>query len=299
MIPTYQPTPLLEATLRSVLEQDPGPERMQIAVVDDGSTNGVAASVVEQLGSERIEYYGQTENRGLARSWNTCLEWSRGHWTHLLHQDDLVLPGFYAALEDIAPEAGAAFCRHAFTETGGHWEGLSPLERTAPGFLEDALARVAIQQPIQCASIVVRRSVYEEAGGFRPDLCFALDWEMWIRIAARWPVWYEPRVLATYRRSSASEASRLLRIGATVADAHRAVRIGVGALPKASRDALMGPSRRTCSRHALLNANRLWFEGDRASALRLVRAAAREDRSPWFWLRLAYLAAPWLKHWRA
>jgi glycosyltransferase involved in cell wall biosynthesis len=299
MIPTYQPTQLLEATLRSVLEQDPGPERMQIAVVDDGSTNGVAASVVEQLGSERIEYYGQTENRGLGRSWNACLEWSRGHWIHLLHQDDLVLPGFYAALEGAAPEAGAAFCRHAFMEARGHWEQISRLERAASGFLEDALARIAVDQPIQCPSIVVRRSAYEEVGGFRPDLCYALDWEMWIRIAAHWPVWYEPRVLAAYRRSSANETARLMRSGANVADTHRAVRIGVGALPEAARTALMAPAQRTCSRVALMEAGRLWFQGDRASALRVVRAAAREDHSPWFWLRLAYVAAPWLKHWRA
>jgi glycosyltransferase involved in cell wall biosynthesis len=298
MIPTYQPSQLLEATLRSVLEQDPGGERMQIAVVDDGSTNGVAASVVEQLGSERIEYYGQTENRGLARNWNSCLEWSRGHWIHLLHQDDLALPGFYEALEGAAPETGAAFCRHAFTEVGGHWEAISPLEREASGFLENALARIAVEQPIQCPSIVVRRSAYEQLGGFRPDLCYALDWEMWIRIAACWPVWYEPRVLAAYRRSRNSEASRLMRSGASVSDAYRAVRIAVGALPEPARAALMGPAQFTCSRLALLDANRLWFEGDRAGALRLVRAAAREDRSLRFWLRLAYIAAPWLKHWR-
>ena len=38
MIPTYNPrADYLEETLHSVLQQDPGPEQMQIEVIDDGS----------------------------------------------------------------------------------------------------------------------------------------------------------------------------------------------------------------------------------------------------------------------
>ena len=47
MIPTYNASDMLEKALRSVLDQDPGIERMQIAVVDDCSPNGEA---------ERIEH---------------------------------------------------------------------------------------------------------------------------------------------------------------------------------------------------------------------------------------------------
>ena len=39
--------------------------------------------------------------------------------------------------------------------------------------------------------IVVRRSVYEELGGFDDRLACAEDWEMWVRVAARFPVYYE------------------------------------------------------------------------------------------------------------
>ena len=47
--------------------------------------------------------------------------------------------------------------------------------------------------------IVVRRSVYEELGGFDDRLACAEDWEMWVRLAARFPVYYEERPLACYR----------------------------------------------------------------------------------------------------
>ena len=50
MIPTYNPRPdYLEETLHSVLQQDPGPEQMQIEVIDDRSTDDVAAQNVRHV----------------------------------------------------------------------------------------------------------------------------------------------------------------------------------------------------------------------------------------------------------
>jgi hypothetical protein len=80
--------------------------------------------------------------------------------------------------------------------------------------LPDAwLEKIAVHQLIQCPAIVVRRSVYEELGGFRPQLRYTLDWEMWQRIAARYSFWFEPAILACYRVHPASTTSKL-RLGA-------------------------------------------------------------------------------------
>ncbi len=50
--------------------------------------------------------------------------------------------------------------------------------------------------------MVVRRDVYEKLGGFDTNFKTAgEDWEMWVRIAAHYPVWYEPAPLACYRLS--------------------------------------------------------------------------------------------------
>jgi GT2 family glycosyltransferase len=285
-VPTHRPPPLLKSTLESVLAQDPGPEAMQILVVDDGSGDDRARVLVEQLAPDRIEYIGNPTSLGIARSWNSCLAASRGEWIHLLHQDDLVRPGFYAALAAGVrerPEVGAAFCRHFVTDDAGHWQGISPLERPSPGMLEGWLARLASGQCIQCPAIVVRRSVYEKLGGFRPDLIYALDWEMWLRIARTEKFWYEPEPLAAYRCHAANESSRLQRTGDTVADVRRAARVATQSLaPALRRDAL-----RYCTRHALETAGRSFARADHAGAWAQLRAAFREDRSPWFWWQLA------------
>ena len=105
MIPTYNPrADYLEETLNSVLQQDPGPDQMQIEVVDDCSNDNTASEVTRRIGAGRVTFHAESQNRGLANNWNRCIERARGHWVHILHQDDIVLPGFYDRLR----KAGSA-----------------------------------------------------------------------------------------------------------------------------------------------------------------------------------------------
>src|SRR4051794_29434054 len=101
MIPAYNPrADHLEQALRSVLIQDPGPERMQIEVVDDCSPEVDVAALVKRIAGEQVAFSRNDRNLGLARGWNSCVSRSRGDWVHILHQDDYVLPGFYQLHEE-------------------------------------------------------------------------------------------------------------------------------------------------------------------------------------------------------
>jgi glycosyltransferase involved in cell wall biosynthesis len=212
MIPTYNPrADYLEETLWSVLKQDPGPDQMQIEVVDDCSDDDTAFEVTRRVGGGRVTFHRESENRGLANSWNRCIERARGHWVHILHQDDIVLLGFYDLLRKGAERshAGAIFCRHAIANPRGHWIQLSELHRESAGLLDDWHAKITAQQLIQCAAIAVRRRAYEQLGGFFPHLHFIADWEMWQRIASQFPFCFEPSILACYRVHSDSATSRM------------------------------------------------------------------------------------------
>jgi glycosyltransferase involved in cell wall biosynthesis len=233
MIPTYNCDGLFETTLRSVLGQDPGADRMQIAVVDDCSTSRHHEEILRRLALSRVELYRQTRNLGLAGNWNTCIARSRGRWVHILHQDDLVLPGFYERLERAGerPDVGASFCNHSLIDAEGRPQGRMQLQQSTAGVLPNWLDTISQHQHINCPSIVVRRDVYQHLGGFRGDLRYALDWEMWVRIAAHYSIWYEPEVLACYREHERNETSRLRRLNRDIPDLHRAVRIVSEVLP--------------------------------------------------------------------
>jgi GT2 family glycosyltransferase len=234
MIPTYNCTKYLERTLHSVLKQAPRTELMQIEVVDDCSTKDDPEAVVRDLGRGRVSFYRQPQNAGAIRNFNTCIERSVGQIVHILHGDDMVLPGFYNVLQAAfaqEPTIGAAFCRHVRIDQEDRHLFLSPLTSSTAGVLADLLERIAVSCIVQTPTIVVRRSVYEALGGFHPELFHAGDWEMWKRIATHYPVWYEPQSLACYRQHSSSHTSSLIRSGANIANIRRAIEISQLYLP--------------------------------------------------------------------
>src|SRR5277367_2379258 len=94
MIPTYNCANYLATTLRSVLAQAPDASAMQIEVVDDCSTKDDPAAVVSKLGRGRVGFFQQPHNVGISANFNSCIRRGKGEWIHILHGDDLVLPGF-------------------------------------------------------------------------------------------------------------------------------------------------------------------------------------------------------------
>ena len=215
MMPVYRPDAhYFRLALEGLLQQDEGLERMQIEVVDDCSPDGDVERLVREIGGNRVAFSQTPQNLGLAGCWNTCIDRARGKWVHLLHQDDLVLPGFYKALAkvDASPEnVGAAFCRHAWCDGDGKRSRVSQLHLEHAGILNEFMNLIASQQRIQTPSVVVRRQVYEQLGGFRIDLGYTLDWEMWQRIGSKYPIWFEPEIRAVYREHRGAETSRIRR----------------------------------------------------------------------------------------
>ena len=243
MIPTYRPDKAyLRQALESVLEQAPSPNHMQIEVVDDCSSGVDVAALVNSIAGGRVAVSSTPRNLGLAGCWNTCIERARGEWVHIFHQDDIVIPGFYERLQGLVmqfPQVGMAYCRFATVDSTGHWQGLGPLEQTNSGVIENWLDRIITGYHVECPAVVVKRSVYEQLGGFTGQLNFALDLEMWIRIAVKYKVVYEPSILACYRRHEESETGRMEMSGSNMMDIARAFDICRGYLPPESADELI------------------------------------------------------------
>jgi Glycosyl transferase family 2 len=283
MIPTYNArADYLEETLRSVLQQDPGPEQMQIEVIDDCSTDDLAAQTVDRVGGGRVSFHAEPQNRGLAATWNRCIERARGHWVHILHQDDFVLPGFYDLLRKGAEEsqAGAIFCRHAIANSKGHWTRISELHRESPGLLDDWHARITVRQLIQCPAIAIRRSVYEQLGGFLPHLHYVPDWEMWQRIASQFPFCFEPSILACYRVHSDSATSRMRLDAADLREVREMIDLTMTYHSPALGRALARKARLPWAEAAVFHARELLVQARFTSARRQIVEALRLCHNP-------------------
>src|SRR5438045_2178648 len=149
MVPVYNCSHYLEETLQAVLKQDPGPDLMQIEVVDDCSTDANVAELVLKIGNGRIDYYCQPQNVGSLRNFETCINRSRGEYIHLVHGDDKVKVGFYSAIKklfDMFPEAGAAFCAHDHIDMNGNIRVSKKPEADKPSILQNWLPKLAEAQ---------------------------------------------------------------------------------------------------------------------------------------------------------
>lgn len=220
MIPVYNCAAFLPDALNSVLAQAPGPEQMQIEVVDDASTDTDVQALIQTLGQGRVSYYRQPRNVGSIRNFETCLNRSRGHVVHLLHGDDRVMPGFYYKMGQLLesyPAAGAAACHYAYIDEAGRLNGIPARLAKTDGLLDDWLMRLAKHQQLQYVCTVVRRSVYEQLGSFYGN-SYGEDWEMWVRIARHFPFAYTLDTLAEYRGHTYSISWDKLMSGELVTD---------------------------------------------------------------------------------
>ncbi|WP_233635596.1 glycosyltransferase family 2 protein [Hymenobacter setariae] len=269
MIPAYNCLGYLGETLASVLAQDPGPAHMQIMVVDDCSTDGDVAALVQTIGKGRVDYYRQATNVGSLRNFETCLNRSVGHWVHILHGDDRVAVGFYAEIESLFrdhPEAGAAFTNTTNLTMGATGEKLMDRPPLVPerGIIKDFLFRIAEGQKLETPSIVVKRSVYEQLGGFFA-VHYGEDWEMWVRIAARYPIAYSPRCLAQYRYlNSTSISTRYIKEGQNIRDITKVINIIQQYLPSEHRKELKKQALRHYAGYCMLLADSLYYTDSQA-----------------------------------
>jgi len=279
-IPTWRPRlDHLERAVASVVAQvADGAADVEILLVDDASPDFDPHAFAVRNAPGRITVLRADHHRGIAANWNACLAAARGRWVHLLHQDDWVLPGFYAALAHGAradPRVAAAFCAARYVEADGRdWTPrLVPMR--IPGVLADWQTHVFVRLAIQCSAIVVRRDVYETLGGFDPGLRYALDWDMWRRIAARHPLWFHPEPLAAYRKHAGSETARQAADGQHLVEMFDGIARSAALLPASDASRVVRRARFHAAVFAVENAVALLRTGQLRAARRQLAAARR------------------------
>lgn len=261
MIPVYNCSEFLVHTLTSVLAENIPAEQMQIEVVDDASTDADVRALVEKIGKGRVKYHRQQDNVGSLRNFETCLNRAQGKLVHILHGDDRVMVGFYNTIHSLFrahPEAGAAFCRYQFIDERNMLCKRAPIPAMEkPGILYNGLLRISEKQLVQYATMVVKREVYEQLGGFY-GLTYGEDWEMWVRIAKHYPIAYTPQILAEYRKHANSISGVKFLTGAYMQDATQLFGLIQQHVPPQHQKSVMQRARKNFALYGVSTANNLW-----------------------------------------
>lgn len=293
MIPVYNCFNYLEEALESVLQQALEIEVMQIEVIDDCSTDGNVEKLVNDIGKGRVVYYRQKENSGSLRNFESCINRSKGEYIHLLHGDDRIEAGFYDTIGTLFqnyPEAGAAFTNFNYIN---HKSDIVSIKNESildtPGLIPNFVDKIAVRQLIQPPAIVVRRTTYEELGGFYA-VHYGEDWEMWTRIASKFPVAYSPKYLASYRFNFGMGLShRSFLTGQNVKDVKKVINIIQDYLPEHKRSKIKRASLVYYAKYCVKVANSLLLNNKKA-AFRQIKGAwnMNKDFTTLYWIMRFY-----------
>lgn len=160
LIDTYNYGRYVEDAIESVLTQDFPMERVEVLVVDDGSTDDTAERVKKY--GERIRYF-RKENGGQASAFNYGFARARGKIIALLDADDYFLQGkLRRVVEEFQKhrEAGMLYHRLAvLNEVSGKKEGQEFV--AVSGFLPDDVSKLLAYDQYPTSSHVYRRRVLE------------------------------------------------------------------------------------------------------------------------------------------
>lgn len=183
LVPTYNVARYVDECLLSVRVQTLFD--WECIVVDDGSTDGTPKRIRENA-DPRIRLIEQS-NKGVSSARNVGLANATGTYVLFLDGDDRLHPGALKRLSihlDAHPQAVAAYGTvwQMFEDGSSYPQKALHRRNFRSG---DLLEHMILENFVQVGSIMVRRRIARELGGFKADLRLSEDWEFWCRLAGR------------------------------------------------------------------------------------------------------------------
>jgi glycosyltransferase involved in cell wall biosynthesis len=190
--PSFNQAPFLEATIRSVLEQDY--PNLEYIIVDGGSSDG-SVDIIHRY-ADRLAWWVSERDQGQTDAINKGFARARGEIMAYLNSDDTYQPGAVAeAVEFLRsrPEVGLVYGDASFIDENGRVIGRFPAAQTDYRRLRQGYVHI----PQQAAFF--RASLWRQVGPLDPSFYFAMDYDLWVRLARLAPVQYTPRLWANFR----------------------------------------------------------------------------------------------------
>jgi glycosyltransferase involved in cell wall biosynthesis len=207
IIPVYNGQLTIEETVKSVLNQTF--TDFELIVINDGSTDSTL-DILKKFHDNRIIIYSYP-NAGLSASRNRGIKLARGEFISFIDADDLwssdKLKNQLESLRE-NPEAAVAYSWTSFIDKSGNTLDYG-IQYTVNGYVfQDLLTFFFIGSG---SNALIRKKVFNEVGQFDETLTSAEDWDMFLRIAARYHFASVPAPQIFYRLIDNSMSTNVIR----------------------------------------------------------------------------------------
>lgn len=190
--PSYNQADYLEETILSVLNQDYDP--IQYIIIDGASSDGSIAIIKRFKG--RISHWVSEKDLGQTDAINKGFKLANGEIISWLNSDDTLLPGAISeAVQYLSdnPEVGLVYGGANYIDKNSSVIGKFPAAQTSL----QKLKRGYVHIPQQASFF--RKSLWDQVGPLDPSFFFAMDYDLWVRLASVSKITYIPRTWANFR----------------------------------------------------------------------------------------------------
>ena len=203
IIPTFNRGYCLEESIRSVLEQSF--IDFELVVVDDGSTDNTSELVRRFPAVKLIRL--EEKNRGVSFARNRGVVEAQGDWVGFLDSDDLWEQGKLATQVkwiERHPDLQIVYTDEIWIRNGVRVNPMNKHRKYSGDIFRYCLP-LCIVSP---SSVLLRAKVLSEVGGFDESMPVCEDYDLWLRVAKRYPFHFIEEKLIVKRGGHEDQLSR-------------------------------------------------------------------------------------------
>lgn len=207
IIPLYNKAPYIEKVIRSVAAQTC--RDFELIVIDDGSKDGgfeIAKKLLAAL-TPPLGGWGATcqSNQGVSITRNNGVKLAQYDYIAFLDADDWWATTYLEEMKNLIvqyPEAGIYASSYYKVKNGKHIQANIGV---SDGFQQGLINYFQVYaktlwMPLWTGATVIKKNVFHENNGFKPTLRLGEDFDLWVRVALKYPVAFLNKPLAYYNQ---------------------------------------------------------------------------------------------------
>jgi glycosyltransferase involved in cell wall biosynthesis len=203
IIPTFNRSEKVVRAVSSVLNQ--AFKDFEIIVVDDGSTDNTHEALSKYMSA--IHYVRQQDNTGVSAARNRGITSSIAPWIAFLDSDDYWLKeklSVQMEFVDQNPHTVACQTEEIWIKNGRRVNPKKRHKKPSGNIFGQSL-KLCLVSP---SSVMIKRSVFEDSGLFDETLPAAEDFDLWLRISCRHPIYLIDKGLVVKEGGHEDQLSR-------------------------------------------------------------------------------------------
>ena len=203
IIPLYNKADYISDCLKSALHQTF--EDYEIVIVNDGSTD-TSASIVETFKSDRIKLFHQ-DNLGASEARNNGASFAKGTYIAFLDADDIWKSNHLECIKasiDFLPTAGLYANNYSIKHSTNHiLPAILDIDtsKTKPIIVDDFFKASMNDTLVWTSAAAIKKEKFFDYGRFNPIYLSSQDLDLWIRIALKEKVVFNPQSTMIYDKS--------------------------------------------------------------------------------------------------